>query len=194
MFDTDGDGQLPGQNEQTYQPMLGDDVGTSNGVSNGVPPDDAGSQPGDYFEPGGSNQGYTYTDPEHVLKVQDALQAKGFYTGPIDGVFTPAVEDALYRWHSSEGLDRHGPPTDGDLVELGIEEGTHQDVSVAPVQVTGHLRPTDILRARATTPVPKPSFFSSIPTWVWVAAAAAAGYYYFSDGSAAPKRRRRRRA
>jgi peptidoglycan hydrolase-like protein with peptidoglycan-binding domain len=48
--------------------------------------------------------------PQWILRVQQALQRKGFNPGPIDGVFGPMTRDAVRDYQ-----DRFGMPATGEL-------------------------------------------------------------------------------
>lgn len=49
-------------------------------------------------------------DPQWVLRVQQALQRKGFDPGPIDGVIGPMTQEAVRSYQ-----DRYGMPATGEL-------------------------------------------------------------------------------
>jgi peptidoglycan hydrolase-like protein with peptidoglycan-binding domain len=49
-------------------------------------------------------------DPQWVLRVQQALQRKGFDPGPIDGVIGPMTHEAVRSYQ-----DRFGMPATGEL-------------------------------------------------------------------------------
>jgi murein L,D-transpeptidase YcbB/YkuD len=58
----------------------------------------------------------------NVAALQGALTAAGFYTGPLDGVWTPAVEDALAAFQRDQSLPPTGaidPATLAALLDLG---------------------------------------------------------------------------
>ena len=48
--------------------------------------------------------------PERILKVQQALQRKGFNPGPIDGVLGPMTREAIRSYQ-----DRYGIPATGEI-------------------------------------------------------------------------------
>jgi peptidoglycan hydrolase-like protein with peptidoglycan-binding domain len=66
-----------------------------------------------------------------ILKVQQALQRKGFDPGPIDGVFGPMTREAVRGYQ-----DRYGMPATGELnnqtlyalggTELASDSDSHQ--------------------------------------------------------------------
>ena len=55
-----------------------------------------------------------------VADMQRALAARGYYRGPIDGLFTPAAGDALHRFQRDQGL-APGPLTHQSARRLGVE-------------------------------------------------------------------------
>ena len=55
-----------------------------------------------------------------VADMQRALSARGYYRGPIDGLFTPAAADALHRFQRADSL-AVGPLTHQSARRLGVE-------------------------------------------------------------------------
>ena len=55
-----------------------------------------------------------------VADMQRALASRGYYRGPIDGLFTPASGEALHRFQSANGLTQ-GPLTRESARRLGVE-------------------------------------------------------------------------
>ena len=54
-----------------------------------------------------------------VLDMERALARRGYYRGPMDGLFTPAAGDALHRFQRAQGL-RQGPLTGESARALGV--------------------------------------------------------------------------
>jgi len=50
--------------------------------------------------------------PAYVGSMQTALRQRGYYCGPIDGVFTPAVADAIARLQKNYSMRVTGTLTD----------------------------------------------------------------------------------
>ena len=62
--------------------------------------------------------GTVYTDPSTILAAQKSLLERGINPGPVDGVFGPKTEAALFKLSG-----KHGPPDDATLALLGIKPG-----------------------------------------------------------------------
>lgn len=56
--------------------------------------------------------------PEYAYEVQTILLALGHYAGPVDGVLTPEVKEALKRFQGEAGLMAHGGLTAATIIEL----------------------------------------------------------------------------
>lgn len=54
-----------------------------------------------------------------VADMERALAGRGYYRGPIDGLFTPAAGEALHRFQRTQGL-REGPLTGESARALGV--------------------------------------------------------------------------
>jgi hypothetical protein len=64
---------------------------------------------GYYFESGEQ----LVHDPGYVGAVQVALRINGYYCGPIDGIFSPRVSDAIARMQKNNSLNVTGTLTVG---------------------------------------------------------------------------------
>ena len=62
-----------------------------------------------YFESGDR----LVADPAYVGALQAALRNSGYYCGPIDGVFSPLVADAITRLQKNSSLHVTGTITVG---------------------------------------------------------------------------------
>lgn len=51
-------------------------------------------------------------DPAYVGSMQTALKRRGYYCGPVDGVFTPAVADAIARLQKNYSMRVTGTLTE----------------------------------------------------------------------------------
>jgi len=51
-------------------------------------------------------------DPAYVGSMQTALRRLGYYCGPVDGVFTPVVADAIARMQKNYSMQVTGTLTD----------------------------------------------------------------------------------
>jgi hypothetical protein len=51
-------------------------------------------------------------DPAYVGSMQTALRRMGYYCGPVDGVFTPAMSDAIARLQKNYSMRVTGTLTD----------------------------------------------------------------------------------
>jgi hypothetical protein len=51
-------------------------------------------------------------DPAYVGSMQTALRRRGYYCGPIDGVFTPEVADSIARLQKNYSMHVTGTLTD----------------------------------------------------------------------------------
>ncbi len=51
-------------------------------------------------------------DPAYVGSMQTALRRLGYYCGPVDGVFTPEVADAIARLQKNYSMHVTGTLTD----------------------------------------------------------------------------------
>jgi peptidoglycan hydrolase-like protein with peptidoglycan-binding domain len=59
--------------------------------------------------------------PDPILReAQIALQQQGYYTGPIDGVISPAVRSAVWRFQRANGLDHTGSLDRFTIIALGV--------------------------------------------------------------------------
>jgi len=56
--------------------------------------------------------------PEYTYEVQTILQALGYYAGPVDGVLTQEVKEALKQFQGEAGLMAHGGLTAATIIEL----------------------------------------------------------------------------
>jgi peptidoglycan hydrolase-like protein with peptidoglycan-binding domain len=56
-----------------------------------------------------------------VQRAKEALQAKGYYKGPIDGNFDPTVIEALKRFQKDAGMRATGYLDQKTYAALGIE-------------------------------------------------------------------------
>jgi hypothetical protein len=68
-----------------------------------------------YFESGDD----LVRDPGYVGALQIALRNNGYYCGPIDGIFSPAVADAIAHMQKNYALHVTGTLT------LGVRRGLH---------------------------------------------------------------------
>ncbi len=68
-----------------------------------------------YFQSGAA----LVSDPAYVGALQEALRRNGYYCGPIDGVFSYAVRDAIARMQKNNSLRVTGTLT------LGVRRGLH---------------------------------------------------------------------
>jgi peptidoglycan hydrolase-like protein with peptidoglycan-binding domain len=55
-----------------------------------------------------------------VLEAQQLLHENGVYVGPLDGVISPAVKWAIWRFQQTRGLARSGSLDRLTLAELGV--------------------------------------------------------------------------
>jgi hypothetical protein len=58
---------------------------------------------------------------ERVRSVQEALKAKGYDPGPIDGVFGPKTQTALKEFQKAESLPESGHQDAQTLAKLGVQ-------------------------------------------------------------------------
>jgi peptidoglycan hydrolase-like protein with peptidoglycan-binding domain len=58
-------------------------------------------------------------DQEGIKKVQDALNKKGFDSGPVDGVVGPKTREAVRRFQDSYGIKASGQIDNQTLYGLG---------------------------------------------------------------------------
>jgi peptidoglycan hydrolase-like protein with peptidoglycan-binding domain len=58
-------------------------------------------------------------DQEGIKKVQDALNKKGFDSGPVDGVVGPKTREAVRRFQDSYGIKATGQIDNQTLYALG---------------------------------------------------------------------------
>jgi len=58
-------------------------------------------------------------DQEGIKKVQDALNKKGFDSGPVDGVAGPKTREAVRRFQDSYGIKATGQIDNQTLYALG---------------------------------------------------------------------------
>jgi V8-like Glu-specific endopeptidase len=57
-------------------------------------------------------------DPERFRRLQMLLQARSYYTGPIDALYGPGTRGAIFRYEDERGLARLGVPTAELLADL----------------------------------------------------------------------------
>jgi peptidoglycan hydrolase-like protein with peptidoglycan-binding domain len=57
---------------------------------------------------------------DKVREVQTALQAKGYYSGPIDGIVGPKTHSGLSEYQKDEGLKVTGKVNDETAKRLGV--------------------------------------------------------------------------
>jgi hypothetical protein len=60
-------------------------------------------------------------DPK-VSAVQTDLTQKGYFNGPIDGIYGPATRDAVAKYQIAKGLDVTGSLSPGTLQSLGLSQ------------------------------------------------------------------------
>ena len=54
------------------------------------------------------------------MEIQQALASKGYYSGPVDGMWTPACVDALKRFQQDQSLEVDGKLGSLSLIALGL--------------------------------------------------------------------------
>jgi hypothetical protein len=59
-------------------------------------------------------------DPERITEIQEALRAKGFYSGELTEVWDEATWEAMQRFQISQRIDATGYPTAHSLKRLGL--------------------------------------------------------------------------
>ena len=59
--------------------------------------------------------------PAGVRAIQSRLQHLGYYTGPEDGVWGPATQDAIERFQQGQGLQTTGQLNQATVVVLGLD-------------------------------------------------------------------------
>jgi peptidoglycan hydrolase-like protein with peptidoglycan-binding domain len=57
---------------------------------------------------------------ERYREIQQALAAKGYYTGPVDGVWNESSIDALRRFQADQNLKGNGKLDSRSLIALGL--------------------------------------------------------------------------
>jgi hypothetical protein len=60
------------------------------------------------------------SDADRTMKVQQALKAKGFYSGPVDGVMRWKTQEAIQSFQESKDLKVTGRINDETVRELRI--------------------------------------------------------------------------
>ena len=60
--------------------------------------------------------------PDRVMKVQQALQRKGFDAGPIDGILGPMTKEAVRKYQDRYGIKASGEIDNQTLYALGGAE------------------------------------------------------------------------
>jgi hypothetical protein len=55
-----------------------------------------------------------------VRRVQEVLVERGFYNGPVDGVFRPEIQQALIKFQEREGFEASGRIDERTSVALGV--------------------------------------------------------------------------
>jgi Putative peptidoglycan binding domain len=60
------------------------------------------------------------SDADRTMKVQQALKAKGFYSGPVDGVMRKKTQEAIESFQQSKHLKVTGTINDETARELWI--------------------------------------------------------------------------
>ena len=74
-----------------------------------------GAKPGTAANPGTTN-------PDRVRMAQQALKDQGYYSGPIDGVFSKSTHDAVRSLQKSKNLNVTGNIDDDTARALGLEK------------------------------------------------------------------------
>jgi peptidoglycan hydrolase-like protein with peptidoglycan-binding domain len=74
-----------------------------------------GAKPGTASNPGTPN-------PDRIKKAQQALKDQGYYSGPVDGVFSESTHDAVRSLQRSKKLNVTGNIDDQTARELGLEQ------------------------------------------------------------------------
>lgn len=59
--------------------------------------------------------------PAGVRAIQSRLQHLGYYTGPEDGVWGPATQDAIQRFQQGQGLQATGQLNPATVAVLGLD-------------------------------------------------------------------------
>ena len=72
-----------------------------------------GARPGTASKPGTQNA-------DETKKVQMALQNKGFYAGPVDGVMNEKTRESIRAFQKSKNLNVTGNIDDNTARELGL--------------------------------------------------------------------------
>lgn len=73
----------------------------------------------------------TYKRTYSIQRIQMELQARGFYTGDIDGSFGPATEAATIAFQKSVGLTADGIVGKNTLAKLAARDGSYAAYDVA---------------------------------------------------------------
>ena len=72
-----------------------------------------GARPGTASKPGTQ-------DSDQTKKLQMALQSKGFYSGPVDGVMSDTTRESIRAFQKSKNLNVTGNIDDNTARELGL--------------------------------------------------------------------------
>jgi peptidoglycan hydrolase-like protein with peptidoglycan-binding domain len=67
-----------------------------------------------------NDQGYAPQVDPNVTAVQKHLTQRGYYTGPVDGIFGPATRTAVTRYQINRHLEVTGSLTNQTLQSLGL--------------------------------------------------------------------------
>ena len=74
----------------------------------------------------------TNATPQAISQLQGALQARGYYTGQVDGILGPQTASALERFQRDNGISHLGIITVETLRMLGIGGVVPSSISAAP--------------------------------------------------------------
>ncbi len=103
--------------------------------------------------------GITYTDRGTVTAVQQALAARGFDPGKVDGVFGPKTAAAIKRMQAAADLDTSGVIDYGVLMALKVDAArtaTQAATASASAALSAPASAPSFL-SRLTAPVPPPA-------------------------------------
>lgn len=78
----------------------------------------------------------TNATPQAISQLQSALQARGYYSGPIDGQLGSGTATALERYQRENGISHLGVITMDTLRSLGIGGAVPSSISSAPAPMT----------------------------------------------------------
>ncbi len=80
-----------------------------------------------------TNQQALTSDPQNVMKIQQALSDKGYFEGTADGKWNSQTQNALKNYQQSQGLQANGQLDQQTLASLGLQVGSagggQQDMS-----------------------------------------------------------------